>query len=122
MAQRLGRHVGYLGSTDLTHYGPRYQFTPHGVGPEGLRWAKDVNDRRMLDVMIELREEDAVREAAEHRNACGAGAVAATIAACKAGGANRALVLAHTTSNEVLRARYGDMEDAVGYAGVVFGY
>ena len=121
-ARRLGRRVRYLGSTDLTHYGPRYQFTPHGVGAEGLRWAKEINDRRMLDVMVGLRAEDAVREAAEHRNACGAGAVAATIAACKAAGATCAMVLAHTNSNEVLRARYGEMEDAVGYAGVVFGY
>jgi hypothetical protein len=38
-AAELGRRVAFLGSTDLTHYGPRYHFTPLGVGLEGIRWA-----------------------------------------------------------------------------------
>ena len=40
-AQRLGRGVMFFGSSDLTHYGPRYGFAPHGLGAEGLRWAKE---------------------------------------------------------------------------------
>lgn len=120
-AAELGRRVVFLGSTDLTHYGPRYRFTPRGAGPEGLRWAKEVNDRRMLELVTELRAEEIVREAAEHHNACGAGAIAATIAAAQAAGATNGRVLCHTNSNEVLCARYGPMEDAVGYAGIVLG-
>lgn len=120
-ATALGRRVVYLGSTDLTHYGPRYAFVPGGVGPEGLRWAKEENDRRMLDLVTSLQAEEVVHEALTRRNACGPGAVAATLAAARASGADTVRVLRHTNSNEVLCTRYGQMEDAVGYAGVVMG-
>jgi AmmeMemoRadiSam system protein B len=120
-AAELGRRVAFLGSTDLTHYGPRYRFAPQGLGPDGIRWAKEVNDRRMLDLVTGLAAGQIVHEAAEHHNACGPGAIAATIAAAQAAGATTGRVLNHTNSNEVLCSRYGQMEDAVGYAGVVFG-
>ncbi len=119
-AQAIGRKVAILGSTDLTHYGPRYQFTPMGAGPKGLKWAKEVNDRRVLELMINLRDDEVVAEAEEHHNACGSGAVAAAIRACRTCGAQKAHLFRHTTSSEVARDRYGDMDDAVGYAGVVF--
>ncbi|MBN2560435.1 MAG: AmmeMemoRadiSam system protein B [Phycisphaerae bacterium] len=111
----------FVGSTDLTHYGPSYGFAPKGVGAAGLAWAKDVNDRRMVDLILSLRADDAVGEASASQNACGAGAIAATIAACKACGATRATLLEHTTSYEVLSELVKEpMYDAVGYAGIVF--
>lgn len=119
-ARAFGRRVVFLGSTDLTHYGPRYRFTPHGEGPAALEWAQRVNDRRMIELMINMRAEEVVEEAMTNRNACGSGAVAATIAACREAGATQGRLVWHTTSNEVLRDRYGEMDDAVGYAGVVF--
>lgn len=110
-----------LGSTDLTHYGPSYGFTPQGIGREGLEWARRVNDRRIIDLMLAMRADEVTHEAAQHHNACGAGAIAATIAACRELGATRADLLAHTTSFEVLFPRFRQpMDDAVGYAGVVF--
>jgi AmmeMemoRadiSam system protein B len=119
-ARDLSRKAVYLASTDLTHYGPNYGFTPAGVGPDGLRWAMDVNDRRMLDLMASLSADRAVAEAREHRNACGSGAVAATMAACAVEGATRGRVLCHTSSRNAVPDR-GDRDNAVGYAGVVFG-
>jgi MEMO1 family protein len=121
VCKQSGIDAIFLASTDLTHYGPSYSFAPQGDGPDGLRWAKDVNDRRMIDLMLAMREDEAVHEACTHWNACGAGAVAATIAACKAMGAKGATLLEHTTSYEVLRERYHEPPtDAVGYAGLVF--
>lgn len=117
-ANALGRKAVYLASTDLTHYGPMYAFTPHGEGIEGIRWAKEVNDRRMLDLIEAGRADQAVGEAMAHRNACGSGAVAATLAACQTGGAGRARLLRHTTSYEVMPDRQA--ANAVGYAGMVF--
>ncbi len=107
-----------VGSTDLTHYGPSYGFTPEGAGPEGLAWAKNVNDRRMIDLILALDPKPIVSESQLHQNACGAGAVAATMAAVRHLGADQAILLQHTTSHEVLGARGGS--DAVGYAGIVF--
>ncbi|MBI4581155.1 MAG: AmmeMemoRadiSam system protein B [Planctomycetes bacterium] len=119
-ARRMGRRTVFVGSTDLTHYGPRYDYTPKGVGPAGLAWAKDVNDRAIIDLIRRMEADQIAPEARRHQNACGAGAVAATVAACRSTGALRGVLLRHTTSGEVLRDRYGDMDDAVGYAGVVF--
>ena len=113
-----GSNAVFVGSTDLTHYGPGYGMTSHGQGPEGIAWAKEVNDRRMIDLMVNLEADGVVPEASEHGNACGAGAIAATIAAVKHLGATRGVLLAHTSSAEVMRSP--GAQDAVGYAGVVF--
>lgn len=113
--------VAFLGSTDLTHYGPSYDFEPHGGGMAGLNWARNENDRRMIDLILGLKDDAVVAEARTRQNACGSGAIAATIAACRQAGATRATLLRHTTSYEVLRARFNEPPtDAVGYAGVVF--
>ncbi len=119
--QTYGVGAVFVGSTDLTHYGPSYDFTPQGIGAAGLAWAKEVNDRRMIDLISAMRVEDAVGEAAANHNACGGGAIAAAIAACQAFGATRAILLEHTTSNEV-PGELGDPTtgDAVGYAGILF--
>jgi AmmeMemoRadiSam system protein B len=116
----LDRQAVYLGSTDLTHYGPSYGFTPQGSGQAGLEWAKETNDRRIIDLMIDMSDDEIVNQAASNHNACGSGAVAATIRACKTAGADRAKLLQHTTSAEVAREIRGAMSDAVGYAGVIF--
>ncbi|KKK96310.1 hypothetical protein LCGC14_2664030, partial [marine sediment metagenome] len=33
-----GKKIVCIGSTDLTHYGPRYGYTPMGTGAEALQW------------------------------------------------------------------------------------
>jgi MEMO1 family protein len=111
--------VMYLASSDLTHYGPAYRFAPAGVGPVGLTWAKD-NDRRLLDVVTDLRAERVVPDARAHASACGPGAIAAMLAACREHGAARATVLRHANSCETLaRVAPQPPDNAVGYAGVV---
>lgn len=116
----FGRRVLVVGSTDLTHYGPRYGMTPAGVGRQGIAWATD-NDKRLLELVESMSAEQIVDETSQHLNACGGGAVAATIAACRALGAEHGYVLNHTNSYEMLKPYYpSDRSDAVGYASVVF--
>ena len=109
-----------VGSTDLTHYGPRYGITSAGVGPAGIEWAMR-NDRRLLQLIESMSAEEIVGDTTRTHSACGGGAIAATIAACRAMGASTGTVLRHTNSCETLRA-YGqtDTANAVGYASVVF--
>lgn len=110
-----------VGTTDLTHYGPRYGFTPHGVGEAANRWAKEDNDRRFIDLLCDMKADELVAEARTHHNACNAGAAAATITAAMALGAESGVLLEHTTSAEVLCGKVpGEHADSVGYAGVVF--
>lgn len=110
-----------VGTTDLTHYGPHYGFTPQGVGGKANAWAKEVNDRRFIERVCKMEAGEVVVEATKHRNACNAGATAATIAAVTALGATQGVLLEHTTSAEVLGGKSGaEMADSVGYAGIVF--
>lgn len=116
-----GLRAVFLASSDLTHYGPGYHYAPAGVGPQGLAWAKD-NDRRLLDVVSAMAVERVVPEVRAHDNACGGGAIAAMMAACRQLGATRGEVLRHANSCETLAAVAPQPPtDAVGYAAVVVG-
>jgi AmmeMemoRadiSam system protein B len=119
-ARALGRGVVYVGSTDLTHYGPAFGFEPHGHGEEGVRWAKDVNDRRFVRLIEALDAEGVVAEAAANHNACGAGAVAATIAAARAAGAQVYTELEHITSADGDLAGGIPAVNSVGYEAGIF--
>lgn len=110
-----------IGSTDLTHYGPRYGFTPMGVNADALKWADSVNDKKFIDLALNLEPVRLLADAAENCNACGAGAAAAAIAAAKQLGSERGLLLAHANSNEVMLRKMGTTSaDSVGYAAMVF--
>jgi len=132
-AVSLGRKVGdiisrekskkivCIGSTDLTHYGPRYGFVPMGIGSEALTWASTVNDQRFIDLALKLRARELLASAAENCNACGPGAAAAAIAAAKQLGKTEGLLLAHTNSNDVMLREMGTSSlESVGYAAIVF--
>jgi len=110
-----------VGTTDLTHYGPGYGFTPHGIGAKGNEWAMKVNDARFVGLVCDMQAERVVEEARQNKNACSSGAVAATIAAARRLGASRGVVLQRTSSSEVLSKTMGVVQnDSVGYAGIVF--
>jgi len=131
-ATRLGANIGQIiqenekkivciGSTDLTHYGPRYGFTPMGTGTEAIQWATRVNDKRFIDLALSLRADDMLTEAAENGNACGPGAAAAAVAAARVLGKTKGLLLAQTNSYEVMLAKMGSTSiDSVGYAAIIF--
>jgi AmmeMemoRadiSam system protein B len=111
----------FLASSDLTHYGPSYHFTPAGVGMSGLEWAME-NDRRVLSLVMDMQVDRIVPEVRTRSNACGGGAIAAMLAACRERGATRGQVLRHASSFETLADVAPQRpDDAVGYAGVIVG-
>ena len=107
-----------LGSTDLTHYGPNYDFTSHGRGRAALTWVRDVNDAAMVAAATAMRPDGVLDEANRHANACGPGAIAAAIVFARECGAARGRLVEYTTSYDVLPR--GEPSDFVGYAGVLF--
>jgi len=110
-----------IGSTDLTHYGPRYGFSPMGTGKNALTWAKKVNDKKFIDLALKLKPDELLAGSVKDGNACGPGAAAATVAAAKKLGSKKGLLLEHTTSNEIMLRKMGTTSaDAVGYAAIVF--
>lgn len=110
-----------IGSTDLTHYGPRYGFTPMGIGRKAIQWAHSVNDMKFIEPAQKMDSQEILMSAAENGNACGPGAAAATVACAKALGSEKGVLLGHTNSNEVLQKMRGQTStDSVGYAAIIF--
>lgn len=121
ISREQNKKIVCIGSTDLTHYGPRYGFVPMGTGSEALAWASTVNDQRFIDLALKLQARELLVIAAENCSACGPGAAAAAIAAAKQLGKTRGLLLAHTNSNDVMLREMGTTGlDSVGYAAIVF--
>ncbi len=115
---KAGKSAVIIGSSDLTHYGAMYYgFAPAGTGERALEWA-EANDARIINLMLQMRAEEIVPEATTHHNACGGGAIAATVAAARALGAAKGVLLEYTNSHYVMPR--GPATDFVGYAAVVF--
>jgi len=114
-SKALQRRILILGSTDLTHYGPNYDFAPQGTGAGALTWVKDRNDKQVIDLMLHLNAEEVIREALHNGNACCSGAAAATIAAVKELGGRQGDLVDYYTSYDVRPDT-----SFVGYAGIVF--
>jgi MEMO1 family protein len=115
LAASLKRDILVIGSTDLTHYGMNYGFTPQGVGEKALDWVRSENDRRVIDRMLTMDAEGVIEEGLRNQNACCAGAAAAAIAASRALGVEAGQELVYATSYDVRPDT-----SFVGYVGIVF--
>ncbi len=114
-AVELGRAVAVVGSTDLTHYGSNYGFSPSGSGERALAWVREVNDKRFIESVVAMDVDAAIDRALRERSACSAGGAIAALSFARAMGATHGELLRYTTSFEVHPA-----ESFVGYAGIVF--
>ncbi len=115
VARKMGLSLLVLGSTDLTHYGPNYGFTPKGLGKNALQWARDSNDRSVIDAVLSMNPQGIIEEARNKQNACCAGAAAAALSAGMTLGAVRSRLVTYATSHDKSPG-----ESFVGYAGIVF--
>ncbi len=115
LADELGTEVCFIGSTDLTHYGPNYGFTKHGTGNKSVAWVKEENDRRIIDAFISADPIHVIEEALVSHNACCPGAAAAAIAGAKQLEAQSGTLVQYTTSYDK-----HPNSSFVGYAGVVY--
>jgi AmmeMemoRadiSam system protein B len=113
----IGKRIVIVGTTDLTHYGDAYGFTPYGYGYEARKRMRE-NDFRMIELALTMKSADIRNEAEQNRNACGPGALAATVSAARAMGAKKGHLIEYTTSYDVMPE--GEFQMAVGYAGIVF--
>jgi len=110
-----------IGSTDLTHYGPGYGFTPVGSGPEALDWAEKQNDKLFIEAALKMKPQELLTDAAEHQHSCGPGAAAVVIAAAKQLGIKEGKLLAYTNSNKIMKEKmHTGSSDSVGYAAIIF--
>jgi AmmeMemoRadiSam system protein B len=121
LVKNAKKKIVCIASTDLTHYGPRYGFSPQGAGPEGIRWAHEVNDRDFINKAVKLDADNLFISSVNSENACGPAAAAAVVATAKAAGCAKGYLLAQTNSAEVMKARFNQPStESVGYAAIVF--
>jgi AmmeMemoRadiSam system protein B len=113
IAQELGRRLVVLGSTDLTHYGENYGYSPHGGGEKALAWVRNVNDANFI-AAVQSGDPYVILDRAEaDRSACSAGAVLGALGFAKEAGGAKAELLAYGTSAD---ASPGEVPDSfVGY-------
>jgi MEMO1 family protein len=114
-AKKLKKKLVVIGSTDLTHYGSNYGMTSKGVGKEAVKWVKDVNDKKVIDLMVALKDKEVREEALDHHNSCCMGAASTALHMGKLLGAKNGEVLNYYTSYDVDPAT-----SFVGYVGLVF--
>lgn len=116
IADYATRHpgVGLIGSTDLTHYGANFAFSPAGEGPRAVEWARK-NDREFLKLCEMGDAEKAVAHAVKNRSACSPGAAAAAIRFARRLGVTAGELLEHTSSYEIRPA-----DSFVGYGSVIY--
>jgi AmmeMemoRadiSam system protein B len=118
VAAKIGRKINVLGSTDLTHYGLNYGFSPHGSGREALRWVREVNDAAFIKA-VEAGEPDKVlQRARKDASSCSAGAVLAAMGFAEAEKLQNAKLLKYANSADM--DEIGVPDSFVGYAAFAF--
>eukprot|EP00362_Geleiidae_sp_MMETSP1317_P001294 CAMPEP_0201281476 /NCGR_PEP_ID=MMETSP1317-20130820/2835_1 /ASSEMBLY_ACC=CAM_ASM_000770 /TAXON_ID=187299 /ORGANISM="Undescribed Undescribed, Strain Undescribed" /LENGTH=221 /DNA_ID=CAMNT_0047591309 /DNA_START=126 /DNA_END=791 /DNA_ORIENTATION=- len=116
IAVKKGLEIKIIGSTDLTHYGPNYGFSPKGLGAKALDWVCKENDKEFIKTVLSMEPLKLINESEKRKNACCSGSAAAAITAAKQLGAKKAELLFYTTSYDK-----SPQDSFVGYAGIVFG-
>lgn len=115
VAERLGRSIAVVGSTDLTHYGPGYGFTPQGPASRAVEWVKKQNDRSFIEALLKMELSKAIELAATNRSACSAGAAVASAAFAGTSGCKGGTLVGYHTSWDLYAS-----DSFVGYAGIIF--
>jgi len=107
-----------IASTDLTHYGYRFNFMPAGRGRKGVEWVKSVNDKKIIEYALNLNSESIIQTANNDHNSCCGGAFAAGVEYARLSGCKNGHLLNYFTSSDVLLDEVPD--DFVGYCGIIY--
>ena len=115
-AKELKRKAVYIGSLDLTHYGPRYGFAPKGTGGPSYDWVVNQNDKTIIDYMLGANAEEAVSHSLKSYSSCSAGAASSVISACLLSCKSiSSHLVGYYTSRDIMPD-----DNFVGYAGIGF--
>jgi AmmeMemoRadiSam system protein B len=115
LLQERALKAAWIGSADLTHYGPNYGFVPKGTGAQAVAWVKDENDRILIDKARALDVQGLLRDAQTRQNTCSAGPMAAVMASAIRAGIKQGRLLEYYTSFDIMPGA-----SFVGYAGIVY--
>nr|WP_321399639.1 AmmeMemoRadiSam system protein B [uncultured Desulfobacter sp.] len=116
-ANDIGRSLVVAGSTDMTHYGPRFGFEPAGSGQAAFDWVAQENDAAAIEALTAMDERQILFQGLTYHNMCCAGAACAAAAGAKKMGAVKGVCLDYASSFDPLQPA----DDFVGYCSVIFG-
>ena len=111
----LNRSMAVVGSTDLTHYGPSYGFSPAGTGGAAVDWVKEENDKPFLQLLLKMDGEGAMDHAKIHGSACSSGAAAVAAAFAAESGVTAGTLIGYRMSCDLSMA-----DSFVGYGGIAY--
>ena len=118
-AAELNIKINALASTDLTHYGANYGFSPRGSGADALRWVRENNDAAFIKAVQSGSGEEVLRRAQSDNSSCSAGAVLSAMGYAQAEGLKNARLLEYSTSADA-DPDGGIPDSFVGYAALSF--
>lgn len=110
-----GLSATYIGSADLTHYGPNYGFSPKGTGAEAVDWVKSDNDRSLIEKALAMDAQGLLADARDKHNSCSPGPIASVIGSAKRRGVRQGRLLDYYTSYDIAPG-----SSFVGYAAIVY--
>lgn len=111
----FGKESLFLGSTDLTHYGPNYGMVRHDKSVPPYEWVKNTNDKNYVDLLLDMEGEKSLDYALKNRSACSAGAALGAITVAKLHNVKKGHLVGYSNSYEIRND-----ENFVGYTGVVY--
>jgi hypothetical protein len=115
ISRDLKKNTVVIGSTDLTHYGSNFMFSPVGSGSASVDWVKSKNDKEIIEKMLILDCEGVLVSAAGNQSACSSGAAAAAMNYALQSGISSGKLIDYFTSYDITPS-----ESFVGYAGISF--
>ena len=116
-AKKLNLNINVIASTDLTHYGPNYGFSPQGTGLGAIRWVREVNDAGFINAVESGNNSEVLRSAESNHAACSAGAVLGVMGFTGAESLGNLKLLEYGTSADVDEG--SSPASFVGYAALV---
>ena len=115
LSERKGLNTAVIGSTDLTHYGSNYGYSPEGKGEGAYRWAKDKNDAEVINLLLNYSLSEAISHAVNKKSACSIGAAAAAARFGELNESPGGKLVDYSNSYDKAPS-----ESFVGYAGIVY--
>lgn len=118
--KNINKKFFILASSDMTHYGYNYNFLPYGDIEDAEKKVEAENDMPFIEKLKNMDYNDLLYIAEKTRCACGAGAISATVGACKSLGAEKGVLIDYTTSNAVRDIFNTRNSSFVTYSSVLF--
>jgi AmmeMemoRadiSam system protein B len=106
--------IAVIGSTDLTHYGPNYNFEPESSLADPVEWVRK-RDNKILQAMINNQVQEILNLSRIEYSACSAGAAACTSLFASLKNNSRGKLLKYDTSLSKHEA-----DSFVGYGSIIY--